>query len=365
MTGGAVEQVLRLTVATLGVAAAGCNPYLNRSGEFSAGPADPLSYPPAFVGAGGDHTKAGKGSFTEVAAYVGGRRVGYYSFPLSPTALGKMSDPLKLSDANGANPMFPAPKAYVFDPTAQSPYPASPACAVPADYVYDARRDEVRLDEQGPIFTALPTATYTPGVLPTWSYEPVVQETPVTSASNPCQGLTTESGTLKSSSVSVADPDGKYLAWAIIDTGAAVYRLGQTSSNSNGVSAQRYGWYEHFLVAYLDGGYLPTTTDMVMGAPVLHMVTQTLYVPRSPVTTGSGAMMTTGPGAPGQGYDVLDAARGDAGFSPVCAVMTYDAGATPLTPDALPKDAATVKQLYGTTLKPPTTNPYLFCLQVP
>jgi hypothetical protein len=343
--------------------ASACNPYHNRSGEFSAGPADPLNYPPPSLGAGGDRTKAGKGSFTEVKAYAASVPIGYFAFAFA-SAVGptqKGVDPLRLIDDGMVYPQVPTPRAYTFDPSQNSPYPATPTCVAPNDYVYDAQRDELRYDDQGSIFTALPTATYVAGALPTWSYEPVVAEVPVTTSGMGCQSVTTEAGVLASPAASVADPDGKYLAWAIIDTGAAVYRVGQSIASSSGVTVQRYGWFEHFIVAYLDGGYIPTESGTGDGHPVVRMKTQKLYYPRSMVTTMVKGMAVTATGAIGQGYDVLESARTDVGYSPVCAVFTYDVGAT-VASSQLPRDAQTIETTYGATLQAATT-PYVYCLQ--
>jgi hypothetical protein len=336
-------------------ALAACNPYDQRRGEFIAGSADPVTYPPAYVGAGGDRTRPGRGTFTELRAYANGNAIGYYAFPFSTSQLpppgsaagAAMVDPLRLVDNGVPYAKVPAPTAHVFDP-------AMP-CAPPAGYVYDPRRDEVPLDQQGPIFTTLPTATYAAGALPTWSYVPIVSRAPALLPSGACQSIKSEE-TLAASAGAGGSPDGTYLAWAIIDVTAPVYRVGETAATSGGVGVQKLGWYNHFIVAYLDGGELPT-----IAAPdgsKTTMQTQSLYYPRSMVMKGS----STFPGGIGFGYDVVDAARGEAGYSPVCAVFTYDVGATTAA-EQLPHDVATIKAMYGATIKPATV-PYAFCLQV-
>ena len=57
-----------------------------------------------------------------------------------------------------------------------------------------ARRydDDVRLDEQGNIFSALPRATYTPGVAVSTTYVPVVSMVTTSSAGTECQSAKTE-----------------------------------------------------------------------------------------------------------------------------------------------------------------------------
>lgn len=333
-------------------------------GEFSAGPANPLNFPPAYLGVGGVANKPGRGTFTEVAAYSQGQSIGYYAFPFSPTALPSSSkgapDPLALTSNGVSTAANPAPYAYVFDPSPPtSPFPAADKCVAPAGYTYNAFLDEVRYDQQGNIFTALPVATLSTSAAATWSYQPIVEELAVTSQGEGCQSIKSATTASTDPSISVSAPDNNYLAWALIDPGAAVYRVGQTVNNSDGITAQHYGWYDHYIVAYIDGGYIPTSNDTTStGTPVTHMTTQNIYYPRE-ILGPSGA---SGPGGIGQGYDVLDAPRDGTGYSPVCAVQTYST-TTPLTIAELPQDAATVSSLYGTTLEPGFPA-YIFCLQV-
>lgn len=316
---------MRRSLWLLCVIAVGCDPYLQRDGEYSNGAVDPVTFPPAYLGSGGDPMRSGQGSFTEIRAYAGGQQKGYFSFPFPAALLATGADPLKLTKA---------PNAYVFDPT---------ACTPPKNYVYDRWRDDVRLDRQFNVFTALPTATWPLGALPTWSYLPVVSEVPV-AYGGPCQGVKTDT------TLGAYMPSGRYLANALIDVPAPVYRVGQSAANSNGLTVQQYGWYKHYLVAYLDGGVVPVAND--------HMVTQRLYYPRSMIMDG----MTTAAGSLGRGYDVLQAARGDAAYSPVCEVVTYDAGGIK-TPADLPRDAAAIEAMYGMALRPGTPA-YVFCFQV-
>ncbi|MCU1281980.1 MAG: hypothetical protein JWM53_5526 [bacterium] len=335
-------------------AATACNPYSQRSGEFIAGAVDPVNFPPAYVGTGGDRTRPGRGTFTELRAYAHGGPIGYFSFPFSTTQLpataaaAAMVDPLRVIDRGKPYAKVPTPTAYLFDP--------STPCSAPPGYVYDQRRDDVPLDQQGAIFTGLPTATINPGALPLWSYVPIVAETVVQAPSLPCQAIKSEE-TLKANAVAGGGPDGKFLAWPIIDGDAPVYRVGETSATSSGWGVQKLGWYNHYIVAYLDGGYVPTTlSDDGSG---IVMVTQQLFYPRSMVTKGT----STFPGGLGFGYDVVEAVPGDANYSPVCAVYTYDVGMA-VTVDQLPQDVDTIKALYSSTFKGGSPA-YVYCLQVP
>jgi hypothetical protein len=344
------RRPMRTTSVLWGLVALGaCNPYSNRDGEFSAGAVDPVNFPPAYVGVGGDRTRPGRGSFTEVRAYANGNPIGYYAFPFSttqlPTTPGANVDPMRLIDNGMPYAKVPAPLAYA---------PSMP-CVPPGGYVYDPRTDEVRYDQQGAIFSVLPTATYALGALPSWSYVPVVSEVPVGLSGEACQQIKSEAALKAIANSGTAD--GKYLAWAIIDVAAPVYRVGQTSTTSNGFGTQKLGWYNHYIVAYLDGGYVPTMTPADGSKTV--MVAQKLYYPRSLVNRGGNTL----PGGFGFGYDVLQAARTDANYSPVCQMFTYDAGMA-VDSTALPKDEATILAMYGSTVKPATV-PYQFCLQVP
>jgi hypothetical protein len=358
-----VAGKLRTSPVLICLALFSCNPYDQRDGELSAGAVDPANFPPAYLGdpgSGGDRLRAGSGSFTERRAYAGGQAIGYYSFPLSTAQVasvpppGTPTDPLRLIDNGMPYAKVPSPTVYRFDP-------ASP-CVPPKGYVYNSWRDEVDYSQQGSIFTQLPVATYAAGLLPTWSYVPVVSETLVHSESLGCQSLKSEATVKRLIAPGQRAADGDYLAWAIIDVAAPVYRVGETAANSFGAGVQKLGWFNHYIVAYLDGGSIPTEPSLSSSgtASGLAMHPQHLYYPRSMVIKG----MTTTAGGIGLGYDVLDAARGNSGYSPVCEVFTYDTGAqTPI--DQLPKAAATITSQYGNTIAAAAMpNKYVFCLQV-
>jgi hypothetical protein len=140
--------------------------------------------------------------------------------------------------------------------------------------------------------------------------------------------------------------------------------MGQMHS---GLGLQRWGWYNRYLLAYLDGGYIPTEEVMVAGpsidTPTMIKVTrlkpQRLFVPRQ-IRTGMGMA----PGRAGAGYDVLEFKRGDAGYSPLCQVWDYGDPALPVAPADLPKRADVILNTPG--LNPAAAAPpsYVFCLQV-
>ena len=382
--------------ALVACSGAACQLYPSWNGEFSAGPADPVNYPPAYVGVSGDHSKSGAGTFTQLRAFSEAAAIGYFSFPFASTVLPLPAknppDPLLLSANGVASTIIPAPQVFVFDPTPGSqPFPKVPKCVAPSGYVYDQQHDEVSYADQGNIFTALPNATYSLTKAASWAYEPIVAETAISSNGEDCQGIKSQTTVTQSLSAK-AQPDGHYLAWPIIDGGAAVYRVGESlNAGATGLAYQHWGWFNHYLVAYLDGGYIPTdATAAADGSPQVHMVAQKLYYPVSKITIpttasgtptcatnnggcpttatcdeSTGKVLCTGTGAIGQGYDVIAAPRGSDGYSPVCQVFTYKV-ATTVTPGQLPQDAATIESASGPYKASITaaSTPYIFCLQV-
>lgn len=346
----------------------GCNPYSRWTGEYNAGPVDPAKFPAAYLGDGGD-AKRGGGRFAPSTAYVDGSAIGYYGFPFSPAQLAA-DDPLALG-IDGAPGAFATPPAYVFDPGAGSPFPAAPRCRAAAGYAYDEQRDGIHLDEQGNVFTALPADA---------SYVPLVAEVPVQSNGELCQSIKSVETLLKSRRVSLplaappegsapdalrsGLPDGKLLAWALVDPSAEVDFLDGNPDPTTHLGPQRFGWFDHYLTQYIDGGYVPTTTRMVpaqMDTPAMtitDLVTQTLFVPTLvPGEDANGAPVAEPTmGEPGHGHDVLQAARGTSGYSPVCRVMTF-VPADPLNP---PTSVAAIDM----TTAMPAPTPFIYCLQV-
>jgi len=357
------RMLVPLSLALLGLS--GCNVYDRwDGGEFNAGPVDASNFPPEYLGTGATRQRAGTGSFT-ARATLNPTAQQYFLFPLSTRQRGTGVDPL-LVRANGkAVATAPTPSAYLFD-----------GCAAPEGYAYDADRDDVPYDQQGAIFTTLPVASYPVGTTPTSSYVPIVQRVPVASNGAACQKYKSEKTVVASTElgVSLTDPvNGKRFgvsdetlhALAIIEPGAAVYNVGQSAANSTGVGPQKWGWFNQYLLAYIDGGQVPTVegTTTVAGAtvPAVRMKTMKLYYPRSAVTGVTTAI------SHGQGYDVLQARRGEENYSPVCELLTYDAGG-PLAKSALPKTEAEVLELSaqaGTAIRAPATgDKYVYCLQV-
>src|SRR5262249_26958048 len=124
----------------------------------------------------------------------------------------------------------------------------------------------------------------------------------------------------------------------------------------NGTSVQKFGWYGQFIVAYIDGGYIPVEDGpTVNGAATTRMRPQRLYYPRSNVIR-AGATSAT-PGAHGQGYDVLQGDRfadDPSTYSPVCEVWSYSLPNDTAEAD-LPKDEAAIIAQANATLEPART----------
>jgi hypothetical protein len=379
----------------------GCDPYVAQRGEFNAGPVDAANFPLDYKGTGGDPNvhgfQSGRGRIFEINAYVNGSNAGYFRFPFTRVGDGSSgqldgnNDPIRLLEDGRPYTRAPTPRAYVFDPTPTNPFPLSPKCDAPRGYTYDERYDDVRLDEQGNIFTQLPIATQRPGLSSTFTYIPVVAETALSAAGLACQSIKSEKRLKKAFGDPPGTVTGNYVLWAIIDPSAGVYRVGQDPNYSladggfagpryaTGIGVQKWGWFGQYFLAYIDGGYIPTVPRTVTeGTPprqkqLLVMKTQPLYFPGdgisdnptvqcgtpaqgcdpglrcvsgqcvacSPVT-GNPAACSTGQvcdtgkcyraiaqsGAPFKGYDVLKAKRGDTDYSPVCQLFRYDSRTT-------------------------------------
>jgi hypothetical protein len=363
----------RMIGLTAMVALAGCDPYEDfGGGNDGLGPVDPVMFPAANLGAGGNRTMPGIGLFMETHAFADGAEIGYFPYAY-PAAATPIPDPRRLRDSGNPVARVPTVGVYNFDPPASggNPLPATNACSAPAGYVYSEPRDEVHYDQQGAVFAALPRATYDMGVAAATPYLPIAAEWPVNSAGQPCQKF--KSRTQVEDVFGAFDPSkasGKFMAWLIIDPAAAVYKWDDDpDTDLRGLDLQRWGWFNRYLLAYLDGGYIPTAEEMVTegGAmkTVLRMQPQKLYHPRSLVIGDGGAMA---PGARGAGYDVLSAKRGDADYSPLCEVWTYEA--TPagmgLPEDQLPKTAEAIEAMFPAPNLTVAAGAgrYVFCLQV-
>jgi hypothetical protein len=149
-------------------------------------------------------------------------------------------------------------------------------------------------------------------------------------------------------------PDGNYLAWAIIDPSADVTPNDPVTFFG---LTEHWGWYGRFLLAYIDGGYIPHTTDMD-GNDVA--TTQNVYVVNAVDASMNPVTGADPKGLPGGGTDVVEHARGEAGYSPICQVRTY----TATSATDLPTSAAEV-MTKGTLDPVGADGPvYVYCLGV-
>jgi hypothetical protein len=345
--------------------AAGCNPYKNLDGDFYLGPVDAKDFQAAYLGAGFDSGSSVGFFVPSYAGIAGGGVIAYYPFPAGP-------DALILDGAGGGGRAL----AYVFDGTSAAD---TDKCKPPsADYAYDVQRDFVRFDRQLNVFEDESPAAPLPDDP---SYVPIYAEVPVTSNGEECQsihsaeGLTDNAGVTLQKGPKPADetahavgtPDGKYLALAAIDPRAIVLRPDGTVDDLTGQGSGRFGWYNHLLVGYIEGGVVPTEQAAIPdpnGGPdqmVIAARPATLLVPNvlldamgNPVCAGAMCM--------GQGADLLvgvdggSGARGDSGYSPVCSVRTF----TPADPASPPLDPADVDP----NSLDPDDGTLVYCLQV-
>jgi hypothetical protein len=362
------------------LAAAACHPYGDAlQGQFNAGSADPFNYPPAYRGGGYTQQVAGSGSFNERKAFAHGAPANYYAFPFPPSLVATTGYAAPIAGTDALKVSAAATPVYQFDPpaVAGTPEQDTTSCKAPPGYAYDPFRDDVHYDRQGNIFAALPAATFPVGGLPTWSYTPLVQRVTLTSHGEACQSADSDVGLLSRSDIQAtldtpaadgtprAVRDPMYLAWSLIDPGSAVYRVDGTPTT--GVGVQHWGWYRQFLVAYLDGGLIPTADTTANNVTTKRMVPQDLYFPRSGVTPTPGS----GNGL-GGGNELMQFQRGEAGYSPVCRVNSYTLPAgqpVPTDVAALKAAAAANPTLWNLQAGAPVsatgaiTPSYIFCLQ--
>jgi hypothetical protein len=342
------DQLRFVFASALALAGGGCGSNPPPLEETGLGPVDDSSFPVEYRGAGvhvGAPSETG-GLISASAAWAHGHAISYYrfSFPGSDLNVDDLLPP-----SNGPD----AALGYVFDPAPPSPYPAMPACVPSPDVPHEGFSRSL----QSPIFTRLPSAP---------DYLPVVAEVPVTSHGEPCQALKSESGLLANDQNAIyfdlasggspqrGRSDGRYLAWAIIDPYARLADPTGSFDSPAAQAARRVGFWERRTLLYVDGGYLPTNavTDGSGGPGSLYLTAQTLYYPDTlpPAQQGGAAR----PGMPGMGHDVLQFARGDAGYSPLCHVLPF----TPLDPTNLPTDATGIDaSRVGADL-----GQYVFCL---
>ena len=248
----------------------------------SSAPVDPVLFPPVSLGAGGDRKRPGRGRFAEMTAYVNGTALGYFSVPM-PNGLPGGTDPLRvLQEGKPYDPM-PVPPAYVFDGSADSAFPADDQypCTPAPELRLFAPAGRRRLQQAGADLLPPAARRLTPKAWPPPRGTcPVVAEAGMGSTGLGCQQLKSTKR-IKEVMGMMPPTTGKFLAWLMIDPAAPVYPRDIPSGPSvtflptdvhPGVGLQRWGWFNRYLVAYLDGGYIPTEEVTVPG-PTIDMPT--------------------------------------------------------------------------------------------
>ncbi len=337
-------------LAAAGLLAA-CNPYERFVDESSAGAVDPINFPADYLGTGGSAKMTGQGTMDAAPAAVGNASTGYYFFPYA-------GDP-NLSLAVEGKLIIPIAYDFDDDPAAK--------CVAPDGYVYDQQRDDVRYDQQGNVFIQLPDAS---------GYQPVVAGVTVRPMGLPCQDTKSEKNLVERQDLAVSlippehpdqqgahptgKPSGKYYARPIIDPSIDVRNPDGSVDPNTGLGPQKWGWYQRYLLAYLDGGEIPTLDKQVMNASgklhnVTTMVTQAIYFPSQHPGVDPQGNTVPLDGALGDGYDVLTAKRGQMGFSPLCEVFSFDP-VDPMNPET---DVAKIDMATAV----PTGN-LIWCIQV-
>ena len=328
---------------------AACDPYQRFVGESSAGAVDPVKFPAPYLGEGGVGKMPGGGVLNASAATVANDAIGYYSFPykgdLSLAVEGQLVIPL----------------AYDIDEGSTT------KCVAPENYVYDQQRDDVRYNEQGNVFTQLPDAA---------GYTPAVADVTVKSNGLHCQDTKSELNIVKRTDVTldliqpehpdqeganaVGKPSGKYFARAVIDPSVDVRFPDGSVDRNTALGPQKWGWYQRYLLAYIDGGEIAVLDKEVPNATgqaqrVTEMITQPIYFPsKHPGMDPQGNTVPV-PGSLGEGFDVLAGKRGDAAYHPICEVFTFDPK-DPMAPET------SIKDIDMATAQP--TGDFVWCLQV-
>jgi hypothetical protein len=393
-------------------------------------------FPADYVGVGFTPAQQNGVVMPRPATVAGGASILYYPFHVSAQydpvhfadfGLAGPSNPLRLrtqtTDANTGAPIDKdRQRFYPFDITAgMDPSTANTTkCAPPsADYVWDERADAFPFNQQLNIFQQRQVSA-DPAGLPSEqpSYQPIYAEVPVTSLTYNCQSIHSADGVVDgigSETMLSVNPapkgspdfrqvgagDGFYRALAVIDPSADVITVwdeGQdpaigapncplptddlTGACHNPIThlgPQRWGFFDHFLVAYIDGGYVPTkmTTVMGMGGAPDQTITSAqpmlMYVPNQFNDQFLGPSTCNDTKAnpadcAGHGFDVIDGvgskpgvrnATGN-GYSPICHVLSYD----PTLAGGIITDPAQATDPNFMAALDPDTSAFIYCLQV-
>lgn len=283
-----------------------CSPYLSSEADFYAGPVDPKGFADGYVGVKG-YRDDRPSAIAPHRAYVGGKRTFFYAFNF-PVKEGREADPFFI-------PWDEIMPTYVYEAPGK-PLPASQRCTPPKGYSFDPIQHAYSQQEQGAVFTRLPSDA---------KYRPVVAEVSVSAANQPCQSE--KSARLVHDHHQHLLRSGRLLMWPIIDPGTDVLLPDEVSAKTTPVlppesarSPQYFGWYQQRLLAYLDGGAVPYSVDAKGEGARLEP--QKLFYPSvyTEIIDGKPQMVK---GRPGAGHDVLEYPPGHPDYSPVCQVYSF------------------------------------------
>ena len=389
----------QLLAATAALSA--CSPWSYGEGDFFAGTVDATNYPADYQF--GTEKEAAGSLSPVVAATLSSSIVLTYNLamPAAQTAgadengIPELALALEPVDLVGYAPPSPA-TVFNFDPTASEPFATPQKCTAPTNYVFDARLEGYRKDYQGPIFTALPDE----------GSVPYLAEVAVSTKAMKCQTLKDQERLLKSKDVTVPitkataigeedspTPSGKLVLYYPVNPRVSV----EPADQNTGFGAQMWGWFNHYLFAYIDGGYLPTQqfsidtgeVDPDTMAPILlefeGIRPQHWYYPATrpgalrdpdtgeisfPIDPDTGEYNFVAAGGPGLSNrsaafagavtDLVDAARGEAGYSPVCELCEYEG--TTADWQAFIEDGNPLP-LFANIANPVCTGVYVYCPQ--
>lgn len=360
-----------------------CNPYNYGKGDFYAGTVDAVNYPDDYQG-GTTKTAAGT-VLPVVVATVSGKVVVTYNLAMPQfqvdqsnildargNVIGTVPElSLALKDVNeeydedgdGAADVIvqtavTAPNTvYTFDADSD-PLPLTPKCVAPKNYVFDARLEAYRKDYQGPVFNALPSNDENAS-----PFLPYYAEVQVKTANEKCQAVKDEYDLLRSKDVTVPitpaagpgdsptpTPSGKLVAMWPINPRVDV----EPADSQTGWGAQKWGWYNHYLFSFIEGGYLPTqmySIDIGEATPlefegiraqkwfypakrpgaVQDPDTGEFSFPKDPDTMeyvfrdGVPGLSNASAAYAGQVTDLVEGGRGEQGYSPICELCPFDA----------------------------------------
>lgn len=280
-----------------------CSPYQANDEDAYAGLVDPKGFLSGYVGESLRPDRPW--AIRPYTAKIAGKPIFFYSFPY-PVKPEEQADPLFI-------PWSQLPSTYSYESLDQPPLPPYLRCIPPEGYQYQPALESYRQDEQGSVFTRLPSDT---------SYRPIVAEIPVLAANQSCQ--LEKSERLARQHHPNVEPSGRLLVWPVLDPAADVLLPSEVNQKQlppeSALGPQRWGWYRQRLLAYLDGGSIPYKRDDQRGG--VRLEAQLLLYPAVVVREVDGKPMLVA-GRPGNGDDVLLAARSDKLYSPLCRVVSF------------------------------------------